>query len=115
MAFPRDQIAKPLCCQSHWTTELRTPCERLRILVSRGTEGARIWQQAQDSKCQGDSELLALVAIASRKGPCTEEGFLVLTGDGATAPLSAQAAEDPTLGLPRSECSPHNVLLSCGL
>lgn len=77
---------------------------------------------AQDSKCQEDSEwvetstqLLALAAVASGKGPCTEEGFLVLTGDGATAPLSAQAAEDPTLGLPRSECSLYNVLLSRGL
>lgn len=34
--------------------------ERLRILVSRGTEGARTWrhtlQMAQDPQCQGDGK-----------------------------------------------------------
>lgn len=81
----------------------------VRILVSRQTEGL-----GPGNKCQRwhripsvsewvetSIQLLALAAIAAGKGPAQKEGFLVLTGDGATTPLSAQAAEEPHPRLPK--------------
>lgn len=106
--------------------------ERLRILDSRGTEGAGTWRRAlsmaQDSQCRGgqyvDGDFNPTPFGCRRSWPChkgvtagkrpgAEEGLLVLAWDDARAPLLAQMAEKPRPGLP--EWSVYSLVLSHSL